>query len=142
MWTPCRPPSVPTVGLRNPGRPIAAPDYGAALINIGLWQSVLYIAWRGSPVAGLTQHTWRLLGGNAIVLGGGAATYLELRNLAHLQPTAISAVWGCAITAVLIVAMLFEHWLASRLAPAPGRAARPDCHRGSRPGPRANHLRA
>jgi len=45
-----------------------------------------------------------------------------LRNLAHWQPAAISAVCGCVISAALIVAMLFDSWPAARFAPAPGRA--------------------
>jgi hypothetical protein len=109
-------------GLRNPGGPVAAPDFGAALIAVGVWQAVFYIAWRGWPVAGLPQRGRRLLAGNAIVLGGGVLTYLVLRDLAHWAPGAISAVCGCVITAVLIVAMLFEGWPASRLAPGRGRA--------------------
>ena len=109
-------------GLRNPGGPIAAPDFGAALIAVGVWQAVIYIGWRGWPVAGVAQRARRLLAGNAIVLVGGAVTYLVLRNLAGLSPGAISAVCGCVITAVLIVAMLFEGWPAAQLAPGPGRA--------------------
>jgi hypothetical protein len=109
-------------GLRNPGGPIAAPDFGAALIAVGVWQAVIYIGWRGWPVAGLAQRARRLLAGNAIVLGGGVLTYLVLRDLAGQPPGAISAVCGCIITAVLIVAMLFEGWPASRLARGPGRA--------------------
>ena len=109
-------------GLRNPGGPVAAPDFGAALIAVGVWQAVFYIAWRGWPVAGLAQRGRRLLAGNAIVLGGGVLTYLVLRDLAHWAPGAISAACGCVITAVLIVAMLFEGWPASRLAPGQSRA--------------------
>ena len=109
-------------GLRNPGGPIAAPDFGAALIAVGVWQAVIYIGWRGWPVAGVALRARRLLAGNAIVLAGGALTYLVLRDLAGLSPGAISAVCGCVITAVLIVAMLFEGWPAARLAPGPDRA--------------------
>jgi hypothetical protein len=48
--------------------------------------------------------------GNALVIGGGAATYLALRNLAHLSPQAIGAVCGCVISAGLLVALVFEGW--------------------------------
>jgi hypothetical protein len=109
-------------GLRSPGGPVAAPDFGAALIAVGVWQAVLYLAWRGWPVAALPRRSRRLLAGNAIVLGGGVLTYLVLRDLAHWPPAAISAVCGCVVTAVLIVAMLFAGWPASRLAPAASRA--------------------
>jgi hypothetical protein len=109
-------------GLRNPGGPIAAPDFGSALIAVGLWQAVFFIALRGWPLNTITRRPGRLLAGNALVLGLGALTYIVLRNLAHWQPDAISAVCGCVISAVLVVAMLFEGWPAARLPTAPGRA--------------------
>jgi hypothetical protein len=31
-------------GLRNPGGPIAGPDFGSALIAVGVWQTLLFIA--------------------------------------------------------------------------------------------------
>src|SRR5580704_11246220 len=111
-----------TVGLRNPGGPIAAPDFGSALIAIGVWQAVFFIALRGWPVNSITRRSRRLLTGNALVIGLGALTYTAFRNLARWQPDAISAVCGCVISAALIVAMLFEGWPAARLSPAPGRA--------------------
>jgi hypothetical protein len=110
------------VGLRNPGGPIAAPDFGSALIAVGVWQAVLFIALRGWPVNSITRRSRRLLTGNALVLGLGTLTYIVLRNLAHWQPAAISAVCGCVISAALIVGMLFEGWPAARLPTAPGRA--------------------
>jgi len=108
-------------GLRNPGGPIAAPGFGSALIAVGVWQAVFFIALRGWPVNTITRRPHRLLAGNALVIGLGALTYLLLRNLAHWQPDAISAACGCVISATLIVAMLFEGWPAARLTPAPGR---------------------
>lgn len=108
-------------GLRNPGGPIAGPDFGSALIAVGLWQAVFFIALRGWPVNTISRRPHRLLAGNALVVGLGALTYLVLRNLAHWQPDAISAACGCIISATLIVAMLFEGWPAARLRPAPGR---------------------
>ncbi len=111
------------VGLRNPGGPIPAPDFGSALIAIGVWQAVFFLALRGWPVNTITSRPRRLLAGNALVLGLGAVTYIVLRNVVHWQPAAISAVCGCVISAALIVAMLFEGWPATRLAAAPGRVA-------------------
>jgi hypothetical protein len=109
-------------GLRNPGGPIAGPDFGSALTAVGLWQAVFFIALRGWPVNTITRRPHRLLAGNALVIGLGALTYLVLCNLAHWQPDAISAACGCVISATLIVAMLFDGWPAARLPPAPGRA--------------------
>jgi hypothetical protein len=56
------------------------------------------------------------------VLAGGTLTYLVLRDLAGLAPGTISATCGSVITAVLIVAMLFEGWPARRRSPAWSRA--------------------
>ena len=109
-------------GLRNPGGPIAAPDFGSALIAVGVWQAVFFIALRGWPVNTIAGRTRRLLAGNALVIGVGALTFIVLRNLAHWQPAAVSAVCGCVITAALIVAMLFEGWPAARLSPGTSRA--------------------
>ena len=117
------------VGLRNPGGPIDAPDFGSALIAVGIWQAVFFIALRGWPVNTITQRSRRLIAGNVLVIGPGALTYLVLRNLAHWQPAAISAVCGCVISAALIVAMLFENWPAARLRPAAGRGRCPAGHR-------------
>src|SRR5579872_3059485 len=109
-------------GLRNPGGPIAAPDFGSALIAVGVWQTVFFIALRGWPVNTIARRSVRLLAGNALVIGLGALTYLVLGDLAHWQPTEISAVCGCVVSAALIVAMLFEGWPANRLGAGAGRA--------------------
>jgi len=109
-------------GLRNPGGPIAGPDFGSALIALGVWQAVLFIALRGWPINTITCRPRRLLAGNALTVGLGTLSYLFLRNLVHWQPDAISAACGCVISATLIVAMLFEGWPAARLPPAQGRA--------------------
>jgi hypothetical protein len=117
------PPAVrAAAGLRNPGGPIAAPDFGAALIAVGVWQTVFFIGLRGWPVNLLPRRAARLLAGNALVLGLGAATYVVLHNLAGWPPDTIGAVCGSVISGVLIVAMLFEGWPATRLPPGPGRA--------------------
>jgi hypothetical protein len=109
-------------GLRNPGGPIPGPDFGSALIAVGVWQAVFFIALRGWPLNTITRRPGRLIAGNALVIGLGALTYIVLRNLAHWQPAAIGADCGCVISAVLVVAMLFEGWPAARLPPAAGRA--------------------
>ena len=109
-------------GLRNPGGPIPGPDFGSALIAVGVWQAVFFIALRGWPVNTISRQARRLIAGNVLVIGLGAATYLVLRDGAGLQPGAISAVCGCVISAAIIVGMLFEGWPAARLSPGPGRA--------------------
>jgi|GEM_PF-1485514 len=109
-------------GLHNPGGPVAAPDFGAALIAVGVWQAVFFLAWHGWPVSTITRRALRLLAGNGLVIGLGTLTYLTLRDLAHWAPDAISAVCGCIIGAVLVVAMLFDGWPAALLRPGPSRA--------------------
>jgi hypothetical protein len=108
-------------GLHNPGGPVAAADFGAALIALGVWQTLVWIAWRGWPFAGIAPQWARLLAGNAAVLGAGVGTYVLLRDVAGLEPDAIAAACGCAITALLLVGMLFDGWPATELAPPLGR---------------------
>ena len=83
---------------------------------------MFFIGLRGWPVNLLPRRWHRLAAGNVLVIGLGAATYVVLGNLAGWAPDAISAVCGCVISAVLIVAMLFEGWPATRLPPGPARA--------------------
>lgn len=108
-------------GLHDPGGLLPAADFGAALIALGVWQALPFIAWRGWPFARWSRRSVRLLGGNAAVLGAGALTYLALRDLAGWEPSAIAAACGCAIAAVLLVGMLFDGWPASVLTPGLGR---------------------
>jgi hypothetical protein len=109
-------------GLRDPGGPVTRADFGAALIAVGVWQAVLFIALRGWPVNTITRRSRRLLAGNTLVIGLGAGTYAVMHDAAGLPPGTIGAVCGCVIGAVLVVAMLFEGWPASLLRPAVGRA--------------------
>ena len=104
-------------GLRNPGGPIAAPDFGSALIAVGVWQAVFFIALRGWPVNAIARRGRRLLAGNALVLGLGALTYLVLRDLAHWRPARSARSADASSAPSLIVAMLFEGWPAARLSP-------------------------
>ncbi len=111
-----------SAGLRNPGGPVAAPDFGSALVAVGVWQAVFFIALRGWPVNTISQRRPRLAAGNVLVIGLGVVTYLLLRDLAGWQPAAISAVCGCVISAAIIVGMLFEGWPATPLSGAARRA--------------------
>ena len=117
---PCRPPNRAAAGLRNPGGPVPAPEFGSALIVVGVWQALFFIALRGWPVNSITRRPLRLIVGNVLVIAPGALTYLILRDIAHWQPDAISAACGCIIAAVLVAGMLFEGWPAARLPPALG----------------------
>ena len=108
-------------GLRNPGGPVPAPDFGSALIAVGVWQALFFIAMRGWPINVIARRPQRLIVGNVLVIVLGALTYLLLRDIAHWQPGAISAACGCIIGAVLVVGILFEGWPAARLPSAPER---------------------
>ena len=108
-------------GLRDPGGPVPAPDFGSALIAVGVWQALFFIAMRGWPINVIAPRPQRLIVGNVLVIVLGALTYLLLRDIAHWQPDAIGAACGCVIAAVLVVGMLFEGWPAARLPSAPGR---------------------
>ena len=110
-------------GLRNPGGPVAAADFGALLITIGVWQAVLYIALRGWPFRILRRQWARLLAGNLAVIAGGWLTYTALHQLAHAKPSAITAGGGTIIAMTLVVGILFECWPASLLSPGLGRIA-------------------
>jgi hypothetical protein len=87
-------------GLRNPGGPIPAADFGSALIAVGVWQALFFIALRGWPVNTITRRPQRLIAGNVLVIALGALTYLLLRDIAHLRPEAIGAACGCVISAL------------------------------------------
>ena len=84
-------------GLRNPGGPVPAPDFGSALIAVGVWQALFFIAMRGWPINVIARRPQRLIVGNVLVIVLGALTYLLLRDIAHWQPDAISAACGCVI---------------------------------------------
>lgn len=112
-----------STGLRNPGGPVAAADFGSALVAVGVWQAVLFIALRGWPVNTITRRARRLAAGNLLIIGLGVVTHLVLRNLAGWQPAAISAACGCVISAAIIAGMLFEGWPATALPDATRRAA-------------------
>ena len=120
--TPCPPPNAPPPGCATPAAPSPAPDFGSRSSPSGVWQAVFFIVLRGWPVNLDQPAPVRLLGRQRPRHRPRRATYLVLRDLAHLSPGAISAACGCVISAALIVGMLFEGWPAARLPTAPGRA--------------------
>jgi hypothetical protein len=109
-------------GLRNPGGPVAAGEFGALLVAIGAWQSVLFIALRGWPIRDLRPRWVRLLVGNLVVIVGGWLTYALLHHLAHIEPSTITAAGGTVVATALVVAILFEGWPAWSMRPRVGRA--------------------
>lgn len=109
-------------GIHNPGGPVDRVDFGAALVAVGVWQTIIFIGLRGWPINRITKRSLRLLVGNAavIILGGG--TYAVLRDGAGLAPPLIGAICGCVLAGVLVAAMLFESWPGALLkSPGAGR---------------------
>ncbi|WP_433281150.1 hypothetical protein ACQPZA_14010 [Pseudonocardia xinjiangensis] len=74
------------------------------------------MTWRGWPFAPMPRRWQRIVLGNVVVLGGGGLTYAVGHELVGLPTATLTAVGGCYIAAGLVVGMLFEGWLRSRLA--------------------------
>jgi len=108
-------------GVRNPGGPVTAIFLAAWLVCLGVWQTILFVAWRGSPFRGISSQPLRVLAGNVVTIGGGWLTYLAMREWAHWQPAAIIAAGGCVIAAALLLSMLFDGWPTIRLQKDLGR---------------------
>jgi hypothetical protein len=99
----------PVNGARpHPGLMDAA-DFGALVVTVGVWQTVLFVVLRGWPLNLIGSRTPRLLANNAAVVAGAVPTYWALSS-AGVAPGTISAAGGCTIAAGLVVGMLFEGW--------------------------------
>jgi hypothetical protein len=102
--------------------PVPGADLGAALVLIGAWQVLCYVAWRGWPFVAISNRALRLSSAHLTVLGGGIVTYLVARRLLGLDAPRIAAVAGCFIAAGLVFGMLLEGWPGGQ-APGVRRAA-------------------
>jgi hypothetical protein len=108
-------------GLTSRSGPLSGGELGALLVLLGAWQVWLFVAWRGWPFAGLRRRSLRLLLGNVAVLGGAAASYAIVHGPMDARTSTISAGGGSFIAAGLVVAMLFEGFIGSLLAPPAAR---------------------
>jgi hypothetical protein len=109
-------------GIHDPGGPIPRVDFGAALIAVGVWQTIVFIGLRGWPINKITKRSFRLLAGNALIIVLGGGTYAAMRAGAGLAPALIGAICGCVLAGVLVAAMLFESWPGALLkSPGAGR---------------------
>lgn len=108
----------PGSGLDPHTGPMTNGELGCLLILIGVWQVWFFVTWRGWPFGGLRRKWQRLALGNVVVLGGGLLTYTVGHEVAGLPTAALTSAGGCYIAAGLVVGMLFEGWLRSRLAVA------------------------
>jgi hypothetical protein len=108
-------------GLRDPGGPVTPGEYGAWLTALGAVQVLFFVALRGWPFKVVRDRAVRLPLANAVVIAFGWGTYLIMRHPLNWPAEQVTAVCGCVIAAVLLVAMLFEAWPWIRLKPLPGR---------------------
>ena len=102
-------------GLAPRTGPIPAADLGALLVLIGAWQVWFYVVWRGRPFSRIDDRGLRLAVANAVVIGGGALTYLLAHEVGGVDPADIAAAAGAFVAAGLLLGMLFEDWLQDRL---------------------------
>lgn len=86
-------------------------ELGAALIVIGSWQTLFFVAWRGWPFSRIASRGLRLVCAHAAVLGSGILSYLLLHDLLAVGRASLAAAGGCAVAAALLVGMQFEGWL-------------------------------
>jgi hypothetical protein len=112
---------VGTGPVTDPGGPIEPGVYGAWLTCLGGWQLVYFVALRGWPFNTIDRRVLRLPAANIVVIACASATYLVLRNPIGWAPQRITAVFGCLIAALLVMAMLFEAWPWILLSKLPGR---------------------
>ncbi|TDD46028.1 hypothetical protein E1286_22155 [Nonomuraea terrae] len=100
---------------------LSGSELGALLVLTGLWQVGIYVVWRGWPFAGLGRRWVRILSANVVVVGGALLTYAAVHVAGEVRTDVITAVAGQLIAAGLVVGILFEGWLQSRLPPAAER---------------------
>jgi hypothetical protein len=91
--------------------PVPGADLGAALVLIGAWQVLCFVAWRGWPFTKIGKQAARLSTAHIAVLGGGLSTFVLARVVLRLDPAPTAAVAGCFIAAGLLFGMLLEGWL-------------------------------
>jgi hypothetical protein len=108
-------------GLVDRSGPVAAKDLGAVLVLIGAWQVWLFVAWRGWPLSKIERRWLRLSAANVLVIGGGVVTYVVAHSIGGVRPARLSAVAGSVVAAGLLLGMLLDGWLRTRLAPAQER---------------------
>jgi hypothetical protein len=85
-------------------------DFGAMIVTIAVWQTVVFVVLRGWPLNLIEARVPRLLANNATVIAGGLLTYWVLSSGSGLEAETINSVCGCVIAGGLLVGMLFEGW--------------------------------
>jgi hypothetical protein len=83
-------------------------EFGALILTVSVWQTVLFVVLRGWPLNLIESRPRRLLVNNAVVIAGGLLTYWALSTA--VPAGTISAACGCVIAGGLLVGMLFEGW--------------------------------
>jgi hypothetical protein len=86
-------------------------DLAPALIVIGAYQALFYVAWRGWPFARIAGRGRRLTCAHVAVLGAGIATYLAVHGVLGVEREPLAAWAACFVAAALVFGMQFEDWL-------------------------------
>jgi hypothetical protein len=86
-------------------------DVGPALIVIGAWQALFFVAWQGWPFSAIAARAPRLICAHAAVLAGGVGTYLVVHDALGVANAPLAAAAACFVSAALLVGMQFEDWL-------------------------------
>ncbi|MEV6374304.1 hypothetical protein [Micromonospora musae] len=100
--------------LRNPGGPVPVAAYSAALLVLGVWQVLLFVALRGWPFTRMRRPGLRLAARNAAVVIGTAVSFALLWWATGGDVDLINAMAGTVIAGALLVSMLFDGWPAAR----------------------------
>jgi hypothetical protein len=95
--------------------PVPGAVLGAVLVDIGAWQVLFSVVWRGWPFSEITNRAPRLTCAHIVVIGGGVLTYLVVHVLGQVSAARTAAVVGCFVASGLLFGMLFEDLLHGRL---------------------------
>lgn len=95
--------------------PVPGADLGAALVVISCWQVLVFVVWRGWPLARIVNRPIRLACAHILVLGGGLLSYVVLHAAWGLDSATTAAVAGCFIASGLLLGVQFENVLNGRL---------------------------
>jgi hypothetical protein len=115
-WNAVVPPPVQAaLGLSNPGGATSAFNLLGWTLCVAVWAVVLFIPFRGRPVAAVSSPGLRAALSTAIVIGLGWGTFLLANGPIGLTVPEICAGCGALIAASIMAALVFETWPSRRL---------------------------
>jgi hypothetical protein len=86
-------------------------ELGTALLLVGAWQAVFYVAWRGWPFSLIATRSRRLACAHLVVIAAGLLTYLVVHGGVGVSQEPLAAYAACFVAAALVLGMLLEGWL-------------------------------